>query len=97
MLNLFKTALAYTLGSITPHSVTLNWDKEPVPVTGFYIYRSHTGIDNWALVGGTLGPTTFTDTNVRGGLRYYYEIRAFGPTGIKSLPSAVFTTVVPLI
>lgn len=75
------------------HEVDLTWNAEPEAFS-FQVYRHLLGKNNWTLE-GTATTNAFTDTKVSAGKTYVYEIYAFGPTGVKSEPSATFTITVP--
>lgn len=72
-------------------SATLNWNAstDNVGVAGYYVVRDGVRI---ATLGSTA--TTFTDTGLTGGKRYYYQVRAFDAAGNKGETAKV--SVVPL-
>lgn len=75
------------------HEVDLTWNPEPEAFS-FQVMRHLAGKTNWTLEGTTTLPA-FKDTKVVAGQTYVYEVYAFGPTGVKSAPSATFNITVP--
>ena len=61
------------------HQVTIMWDANSAPVSGYNVYRGTTADNesNVPLNGGTLVTTnTYTDNTVFAGVTYFYEITA---------------------
>lgn len=61
------------------HSITISWDPNPSPVSGYNVYRGNStdNESNVPLNGATLiTGTTFTDDTVFPGHTYFYEVTA---------------------
>lgn len=60
------------------HQVNLSW--QPETATSFYLFKSVNNV-NWnrlAIVPGTT--TSYNDTNVKAGVKYYYRMKAYCST-----------------
>ena len=61
------------------HSVTLQWNASTTTGVSYRVYRTQTqNVYSGPLVTGISG-TSYIDTSVRGGLHYWYIVRAFDP------------------
>lgn len=83
-----------TVGRFKNHSVTVNWNPEP-EATSFQVWRRRANKLTWTKIGST-ATAPYVDTLVLGGYTYFYEVYAFGPTGLKSTPSVAQSAVIPL-
>jgi hypothetical protein len=76
------------------YQVDLTWDVpsgSPVPITGYYIYRSASGGSFELLTASAVSNTTYTDSTVLNGVTYNYEVTSGDSAGVQSVPSNVFT------
>ena len=81
-------------------AVQLSWKERPNPFTSGYIIERTTGrADLYHPItpeeGLARGVTTFTDTDVKAGLNYYYHIRSFDPRGALGSPSTTAAITIP--
>jgi hypothetical protein len=78
-------------------AVALSWTPPAInggsPITGYRVYRSQTSGGEVALVDVPAGTTTYTDTTVAIGTRYYYQVSALNVVG--EGPRATEQTAVP--
>lgn len=58
-------------------NMLLNWRYNAFGQDGFYIYRSTDGITYTGLATSSYDSTTYTDSNITGGVNYSYKVRAF--------------------
>jgi fibronectin type 3 domain-containing protein len=84
---------------VTGAAVRLAWDAVPdADVAGYLVYRSTTaGRGHAPLTPAPQGGTTYVDTDVRPGQRYYYVVTAVDRSrrANESIPSAEATATVP--
>jgi len=76
--------------------VLLTWNKSIFPeVSGYYVYRSKSGKEDWELISNQVKDTIFIDKSVQSRYSTYkYAIRAVGYSGNKSnLSNVVFGTI----
>ena len=76
------------------YQVDLTWDVpsgSPVPITGYYIYRSASGGSFELLTASAVSNTTYTNSTVLNGVTYNYEVTSGDSAGVQSVPSNVFT------
>lgn len=68
--------------SVSFKKITLNWKDNSDNETGFEIYRSPSYNGTFSIIGKTdASITTYDDTQVTAGTRYYYKIRSVGKYG----------------
>ena len=81
----------------TTHSVTLSWTKSTsIGVSGYNIYRSTVSGGPYTKINSTLTTgTTYMDSNVTSGSRYYYVVRSVSSTGTASGNSAQVGATIP--
>lgn len=81
--------------SVTTSSVTLSWTDPNSAETGYAIERSLTAINNFILIGNVdENETEFVDTDVTGGVTYFYRVKA---TSGLAVYSNVVSQEVPLL
>jgi hypothetical protein len=84
---------------VTGNAVRLAWEAVPDPdVAGYVIYRSTTaGRGHARLTPEPHGGTTYVDTDVRPGQRYFYVVTAVDRSrrANESIPSAETAAIVP--
>ena len=68
-------------------SITINWNSE-VGATGYRIYRSDNATSTFAEI-GTSYSTTFTDTGLTSGARFYYKVASYNSSGTSVQSSTV--------
>ena len=76
--------------------VTLTWNKSIFPeVSGYYVYRSKSGKEDWELISNYVKDTVFVDKSIQSSYTTYkYALRAVGYSGSKSnLSNVVFGTI----
>jgi fibronectin type 3 domain-containing protein len=81
-----------------PHSVDLSWTGSPSSgVTGYYVYRSMMSGSGYAkLNASTLASTTtYTDSSVQSGAKYYYVVTAVDGGGNESAYSNEAPAAIP--
>ena len=67
------------------HSVTLDWTNRSSSTTGYHVYRGEAqGGPFERLTGTPLETTTYRDTNISAGGRYFYVVTAVGEGGPES-------------
>jgi hypothetical protein len=74
--------------------VSLAWTASPtVSVTGYQVLRSPNG-SSYSVITTVSGraTTSYTDTAVSGGTKYWYEVRATAPSGTATSTAASATT-----
>ncbi len=66
--------------------ISLSWNKSIFPeVSGYYVYRSKSGQDNWELVSNHLKDTVFKDATIQNGRNTYkYAVKTAGFNGAQS-------------
>ena len=83
--------------TVAGYSVDLSWSA-PVsqndPVAGYHVYRA-TGSGAYALLGGLISATAYTDTTVIDGSSYNYEVKSVDAAGVESVASNVYAAVIP--
>jgi hypothetical protein len=91
--------LSGTGTSTTAYQVELNWDApsdSSVAVSGYHIYRAPSGSTSYTLLNSSVSqPTTYTDSTVKAGSAYNYEVTSVDSSGVESSPSSVYTATVP--
>lgn len=82
---------------VADHSVGLTWKRSKSPdVVGYNIYRSNHRHGTYGQINANLDPTTnYTDTNVTGGLTYFYVTTAVDSGGNESVYSKAVKAVIP--
>jgi hypothetical protein len=91
-------SLSGTGTSSSAYAVDLNWDapaSATVAVTGYNIYRATSGGAYQLLNTSVNSPTTYTDTTVKAGTSYTYEVMSVDSSGVQSTPSNVFSAAIP--
>jgi fibronectin type 3 domain-containing protein len=80
-----------------PHSVTLTWGASPSSgVAGYRVYRgTATGGPYTAVNSALVSALSYADTQVQGGLTYFYVVRAVDATGTESANSNEATAPIP--
>ncbi len=91
-------ALTGTGATVTLYQVQLSWDapaSSTDPVAGYHIYRA-SGSGSYLLLNSAVNATTtYSDTTVQGGTTYTYEVTSVDASGVESVPSNVYTAVIP--
>ena len=86
-------------GEATQHQVSLTWSapaSSPVPIAGYYIYRSTGGSTSYQLLNATVDTqTTYIDSTVQAGSTYDYIVESVGSAGTESVPSNEVAASVP--
>ena len=81
------------------HEASLTWEapaSSSDPVDSYQVDRADAGSSSYSVVGTTTAAsTTFTDTSVKPGKSYSYEIRSVDEMGNTSSPSNAITLSVP--
>lgn len=81
------------------HDVVLTWTASPTAgILGYYIFRgTSAGGEGTTPINGTpLNATTYADTNVVSGTKYYYVVTAVASNGTtQSAPSNEASATVP--
>ena len=80
-----------TLSGAGTHDVILTWNASPMSgVSGYDVYRGTTpgGESATPLNSSPVPGTTFADTNVQAGQRYYYVVKAISSNGITHSPES---------
>ena len=99
--NLNVSVYAMQVGGTISHKVVLTWnagtpDATHVAATGFNVKRGATA-GSEATIGTTVAPTTtYTDTNVSGGDKWFYVVTGTGNNLPESAPSNEVSVQVPL-
>ncbi|RYF45185.1 MAG: T9SS type A sorting domain-containing protein, partial [Chitinophagaceae bacterium] len=84
--NLAATSLSYK-------STRINWTDNSTTETGFEVYRSTARQSGYVIAGTAVAnATSFTDTGLVAGTRYYYKVRAIGANG----ESGFYTSPTPI-
>jgi fibronectin type 3 domain-containing protein len=80
-----------------PHKVLLSWAASFSPnVAGYNVYRSIRTRGPFVRLNHDLVPgTTYTDSSVQPGRRYYYRVKAVNDTGVESASSTAAVANVP--
>ena len=90
---------ASTAQPSTQHEVTLDWDAPAPtsdPVVGYHVYRTTSGVSNYALLTSSADTeTSYSDTTVVGGVTYQYVVKSVDSRGVESAPSNSTTVTVP--
>jgi hypothetical protein len=82
----------------TTYQVELTWDapaSSTDPVAGYEIYRATSGGSYTLLNSSVNTPTTYTDTTVKAGATYNYEVMSVDASGVESVPSNVYSATIP--
>jgi hypothetical protein len=75
------------MADVSTGRLTLGWDPPPSGgISAYLVYRSTSSGTGYELVGGTEA-TTFADTFIKPGVRYYYVVAAVDQYGVSSPPS----------
>lgn len=69
--------------------IVLNWIDDSTNETGFQIYRSTNGIDFDELADIGSDITSYFDQEEKGGIKYWYKIRAYNQTNISAFSNTV--------
>jgi hypothetical protein len=78
------------------YSVVLNWAETSTSVVGYRVYRSTTSGGPYGEIESSVNPTTtFTDTNVQAGQRYYYVLTSVNSGGVESKYSSEVAATIP--
>jgi hypothetical protein len=89
-------ALSGTGVAAPAHSVTLTWTDGEVGVVGYNIYRGAiTGGPYTKLTATPVAATTWTDTTVQAGQKYFYVLTAVSTSGMESAFSIEAPAVIP--
>jgi hypothetical protein len=84
---------------VVSHSVGLSWQAPattPVAIDSYDVERAAAGSTSFATVGTTTASSTvWSDTSVKSGTSYTYEVVAHSATGETSAPSNVITASIP--
>jgi|SRR5450432_172974 hypothetical protein len=94
----YATTTTRTVKAAAPtHSVVLTWKPSTSPVIGYNIYRSTApgAFPSAPINTGLIPGTTYTDTHVDNGTKYYYTARAVDSRMNQSKPSNVAEAPVP--
>ena len=79
--------------------IDLAWqapDSFPESVLGYNIYRSADGGGTYQKLNGSpVSQTSYTDTNVQGGLVYLYLVESVDAAGVESAPSNMAVVTIP--
>ena len=81
----------------TTYEVELSWDaptNQTDPVAGYHVYRA-TGSGAYAMLGGLIATTAYTDTTVADGLTYNYRVKSVDAAGVESAVSNLYAAVIP--
>jgi hypothetical protein len=74
-----------------PHSLILQWNpSNDMSVSGYMIYRAESSLGPFKAIKRLNGRenTTYTDTELKDGTTYYYEVASINYKGVESAPSA---------
>jgi hypothetical protein len=86
-------------GVASGYVVDLSWDAPPrsaVPVAGYNVYRSPSGISAYQLLNSSIDTqTTYTDGTVQNGESYDYAIESVDDYGVESVPTSPVTVTIP--
>ncbi len=86
-------------GEAAQHQVNLTWSapaSSPVPVAGYYIYRSTGGSTSYQLLNSTVDTqATYIDSTVQAGSTYDYIVESVDSAGAESVPSNEVAASVP--
>jgi len=80
------------------HRATLTWrapTEIEVPIEGYNIYRSETPGGPYRVVAFRVPTASFTDTNVKSGMTYYYVVTTVDRSGSESKHSQEVTVKIP--
>lgn len=81
------------------YQVELNWDapsSSTPAVSGYNIYRAPSGSTSYTLLNSSVNqPSTYTDTTVKAGSSYSYEIMSVDTSGVQSSPSNTYAATIP--
>ncbi len=86
-------------GEAAQSQVNLKWSapsSSPVPIMGYYIYRSTGGSPSYQLLNSTVDTqTTYVDSVVQVGSTYNYIVESVASSGAESLPSNEVAVSIP--
>ena len=85
--------------SASAYSVVLTWSP-PVsadPVVGYAVYRAIKGSSSYVQIAANVTTATYTDSGVSIGTTYVYYVVSLDAQGVQSIPSNLFTAVIPTI
>jgi hypothetical protein len=84
-------------GTITPHSVTLNWTPGGSPnLLGFNIYRATTPAGPFAkITPSPISATSYVDSDVTAGQTYYYAATELNTSNLESVYSNITIATIP--
>ena len=92
-------SLSGTGTSAATYQVALSWEgpsSSSVPVMGYNVYRAASGSSTYTLLNSSMdASTTYTDSTVKSGLTYNYEVTSVGSGGVQSAPSPIYTATIP--
>ncbi|MBV9962994.1 MAG: fibronectin type III domain-containing protein [Parafilimonas sp.] len=92
-----KTPTNLTATALSSSAVKLSWSDKSNNETGFQIYRSAKTANNYTVVFTTQSNiTSFTDSNLVDGVKYYYFINAVNNYGASTFTSSVTATTLKL-
>jgi hypothetical protein len=78
------------------HSVTLNWERGPSSVEGYYLYRSDvSGGPYQRITSALVTPPPYTDTAVQDGDHYFYVVTSVKKNGDESAYSNEVAVTIP--
>jgi len=77
------------------YSVVLNWAESSATVVGYRVYRATTSGGPYGQMEPSNPTTSFTDTNVRAGGRYYYVLTSVNSSGVESKYSNEVSAAIP--
>lgn len=78
------------------HSVSLSWVASVSQVVGYDVYRGSKSGGPYSKINSLVNTTTsYTDTNVTGGITYYYVVTSVNASGEQSNFSNQATAVIP--
>lgn len=87
------TGVGVPVGS---HSADLTWDPSNDPVIGYNVYRAGSKSGPFTQINSVLdASTTYTDSTVKGGATYFYEVTAVNAENQESVPSNEVKVVIP--
>lgn len=78
-----------TVTAISATQINLSWTDNDSSQTAIYIERSLDGVSFEPIFTTTAIATTFSDTGLNASTKYYYQIKAFSPTGFSNYTAMV--------
>lgn len=77
-------------------SVALNWDKSPAQVVGYFVYRSSKSSGPFSKLNAEANvDTSYTDSSVASGQKYFYVVTAVNSENIESSFSNEISVTIP--